>query len=796
MPRFLASCAVVIVCAAGLAADTSPAIQDALAALRRGDWAAAERVLQAEVRAHPADGAALTLLGVALDNEKKYQEAGPIHRRAAAAAPESADVWNNYANHLLGTGDEEGARELYERVVSLDPASFNANVQLAGLEVKQRKGADAVACLRRLPAEQQESPNLAPLRLAALYLAGESTEADALAARWLAASKNDLDTSFAIGVALADAGKLNSAETFFNQALSLAPSDFNVLFNLGVVEWHVGRLDRARELLETAERQQPQNIDLLYTLACVDQAAHRTEDAVVLAARAARLDPNRADVQKLLALATGDLGALDDSEAAWNRYLKLQPNDHVARRERGFTVFRKGRFEDALADLRWYIARHPDDAVAHFEIGLVLNQSDPAEALPEFNRALALQPDFALAHSARGGLYYQLGKPDAALPDLETAARLSPDDPASLDRLGQTYLALDRAADAVRVLRKAVELAPSDSKMLFHLARSLADAGQTAESKAAMDRFRQLGPAVNKGIPGHLVDYLSLTPEERHADYRRRVERLVRDHPADAAAQEKLLQLLLEDGEPQRAMEVAHKLAALEATPAVLADAGHTFLAAGQYAAAREWLGKAAAAAPSAAVQLELAEAAFHVAGPADGARLLDAVPESGRGAEYYLARAEMLDAAGNASEATASLDRALQSVPVTTPVYLRACAFLLRKGRTADALATSASALAAAPGDRTRMLLRAVALETAGRTAEALSLLEQVQNRWPEWHPAWSAAGIVFATHGRRDEACAALRTAVVLGAGPDLKRYLAALISGGSAQPPDLVALFFAKE
>src|ERR1039457_7487906 len=64
---------------------------------------------------------------------------------------------------------------------------------------------------------------------------------------------------------------------------------------------------------------------------------------------------------------------------------------------------------------------------------------------------------------------------------------------------------------SVRVLRKAAALAPGDSKTQLHLARALADAGQTAESKAAMDRFRQLGPVVSKAVPGGLVDYLSLT---------------------------------------------------------------------------------------------------------------------------------------------------------------------------------------------------------------------------------------------------------------------------------------------
>ena len=79
-------------------------------------------------------------------------------------------------------------------------------------------------------------------------------------------------------------------------------------------------------------------------------------------------------------------------------------------------------------------------------LGAAENKDDPAQALREFDRALALNADFAAAHSARGSLYYQMGNPEAALADLEAAASLRPDDAVDLDRLGQTYLALDRTA--------------------------------------------------------------------------------------------------------------------------------------------------------------------------------------------------------------------------------------------------------------------------------------------------------------------------------------------------------------
>jgi len=309
-----------------------------------------------------------------------------------------------------------------------------------------------------------------------------------------------------------------------------------------------------------------------------------------------------------------------------------------------------------------------------------------------------------------------------------------------------------------------------------------------------MDRFRQLGPAINRAVPGGLVDYLSLTPEQRRADYRGRVERVVHEHPEDAAAQVNYLRLLLEEGESSQAVEVARKIAALKPAAALLADAGRALLEARQYAPARELLEKAVAAAAN--VELDLAIAAFHASGPAEGMRLLDRVPDPARGGDYYLARAEMLDASGNAPDAAAALEQALHTVPRRTGLYLDACSFLLRKGRTNDALRVSGEAMQAFARERQILLLRAVVLEQAGRGGEAEPLLEQIQNRWPEWQAGWLAQGIILGRHGRRGEARAALGTALALGTlSPEVRHYLDELSAGAEGQPPDLTRLWLSK-
>jgi tetratricopeptide (TPR) repeat protein len=674
LPVSLAA-ALLLCAAAGRGAQQDAAVQSAVAAMQRGDFQTAEKTLRAEVEAHPGDAWTISLLGVALDNQKKLPEAEEFHRMAVAAAPRSPEILNNYGTH-----------------------------------------------------------------------------------QWMA-------------------GQFDKAEITFASALAAAPAYFNALSNLGVMATYTGHYERAHEVLESALRQQPQNVDVLYRLAFVEEAARQWESAVMRLAQAAKLDPRRADIQKLLAVTTTELGALDDAAAAWDRYLKLEPNDEVARRERAYTAAKMGKLEQATAELEWFLTRHPDDPVGHYELAQAQRSVDMAQSLEHLNKALALKPDYAAARAARGSLYYQEGKPESALADLELVASQQPDDAANLDRLGQTYQALDRPADAVRVLRKAAELAPENSATVLHFARALADAGQTQESEVVMDRFRLLGPVQKKDVPAGLVEYLSLTPEQRRADYRARVEKAIHDHPDDPAAQVQYLKLTIEDHNADRVVAAAKRIATLKPAAAVLADAGRALLVANQYALARDLLQQAAAAGPRVdGVELDLAIATFHATGAKAGLELIDRLPESARTGDYYLARAQMLDAYGKVQEAAAALRQALHAAPERPDLYLRAVALLVKRGQAPEALRIIEEGARTLPQNREILLREATTLEFAHSAGDAEHLLSEVQTRWPEWSGVWLAHGIILAAHRHYEEARQALETAAALGASsPETYFYLA---------------------
>jgi tetratricopeptide (TPR) repeat protein len=742
------------------------ALRDAAAALQRGDYTLAEAKVRAELNIHPADAEALSLLGMILDARREFTEADAQYRKAIAAAPRSASVLGRFANHLLAAGNEKGAHDAFIQVLALDPAEPYANLALARMALKNKDAAharEALGYLNRLPAGLRDAPESAVPRLIALDRAGDKDAADALCAQLSNATQNDSKLSSSIGWTLARAEQYAQAEMFLTHALAGNASDFQVLYDLGVVALYAHDYVRAREVLDTAVRQQPNNADALYSLAFVHHSLKQPEQALRLLAEAAKAAPRRADVQRLIAVITGELQANEDSAAAWDRYAELAPNDDTARRERGFARIHMRQFDAGIADLQWYIARHPDDPVGYYELGLAQSTNDPTKGLSSLDKALQLKPDFVEARSARGALYYLQGNPDAAVPDLEVATAAQPDNGLILDRLGQAYRALDRLDDSIRALRKAAQLAPDEPTLVLHLANALAEAGQNAESEALMGRYRQMRPTQ---APRDLMRYLSLSPEQQRADYRARVEKAVRDTPGDANAQLHYLKLSLEEGQTDPALKAARAIASMKASPALLADAGRAMLEARQFASARELLEKASAADHSAGLELSLAIATFHSAGAQEGLKHLERIAEPARDAGYYLARAQMLDAAGNSAEALASLDRALRAAPDRADLYWQEVVLLKKDGRTNDALKLLDRAGKSAPQQPWFPVLRAALLESGGQTELAQALLENTRRRWPEVAAVWVAEGLIVAVHGPAEQARRLLETAVSLGA------------------------------
>ena len=746
---------------------------------QQGNIPEAERTARAALEKAPRDPAALSLLGVILDAQQRYGEAESAYQQALAVAPGSPGILNNLGNHYLAQGKTDQARAAFLKVVAADPRHPNANLQLAELTVAAKQGAAALKYLDRLPAENRASPPVEILRAQAMKLTGQDKAAESLLGEVESKAGNDPSVAFSIGMTFAEWHRYADAETAFTRALDADPTNFDVLYNLGLAAQHAGHTTRALEVFRVALQQRPNDADCLFNLATIDMQTGHTDDAVLPLMQAHKVAPERPEILFALAQASQDIGFYGDAAVAIDQYLKLKPHDDVARRERGFCLIRSKSLDQGLADLRWYTQRHPKDARGLYELAIGETVRTPDEALHHLDQALAIDPKFNPSRFARSVLYYEKGRTEDSIADVKLVLAKEPDNFRALDVLGQDYTRLERYPEAAEVLGRAAQLAPKDPKILTHYSHVLMRMGRKEEASKVLADFRVFAPEEGRRPYQGLFDYLNLPPEKQYAKYMENLQRNIGIRPEDPKLRLQLGKTYLQQGKPDEALEAFRAARKLTSDPDILAACGKALLDGGQYAASREFLEPAVAARPEAAdLRLDLAIAVFNSAGPDAGLKTLDETPLAQRRGDYFLLRAQILDAMNRPQEAAEALNRGFASAPTRPALYYQGALFLIKHEQYKRAIGFLEQANKAIPDVPELQLLQAMAYELVRDHDNTLRLLAHIESRWPEWSLPYMIQGITLAIRLRSVEAEPVLKNAIALGADDGIANYYLALV------------------
>jgi protein O-GlcNAc transferase len=265
--------------------------------------------------------------------------------------------------------------------------------------------------------------------------------------------------SIAQGLSLHRAGRLAEAEKFYAAALAAEPRSIQALHLTGLLCFHQQDFAAARPLLEQALALQPNAPDSLLYYGATLAALGLTDAALPILARAIAAAPNEA--AKALALASrGDI------------YLELE------------------RPAEALADFDQAVAADPNFIPAWNNRGLVLSAlKRPTEALACFDRVLALAPRSVEAHNNRGDALRELRRYNEALASFACALAINPRDFATLNNRAVALTYMQRRDEALADYDKALAIQPGSARTLFArgnllwshktaLARAIADLEQ------------------------------------------------------------------------------------------------------------------------------------------------------------------------------------------------------------------------------------------------------------------------------------------------------------------------------
>ncbi len=382
--------------------------------------------------------------------------------------------------------------------------------------------------------------------------------------------------------------------------------------------------------------------------------------------------------------------------------------------EIAFDLMEKRQYEAAIPEWNKALALDPTDVKAHIDLGTSLAETGRMEAATaQYQKARELDPQNPDVYSHLAAALARTGKPGQAVPYFETALKLSPQDAKLHNSFGLALAKLGRPDEAIAHYQKARAIAPGDAESYTNLGVTLAQTGR----------------------PDEAIPYL---------------EKALAFDPRSATIEGNLGAALAEKGRTAEA--IAHCQKALDLDPE---DAqAHTNIAIALTAAGRQdeallHLEKASQLAPGdAGIQSNLGAAL------AAKGRVEEAIPHFERALSINPgnAQAEMnlaiaLSTVGKPDEAIAHLEKAVRLVPGDAGLQSNLGNALAQRGRIGEAIPHLEKAVAIAPGLAEARFSLGSLYQMQGRTRPALAQWRRALAAQPDFVPALNATAQTLAT-------------------------------------------------
>jgi tetratricopeptide (TPR) repeat protein len=184
----------------------------------------------------------------------------------------------------------------------------------------------------------------------------------------------------------------------------------------------------------------------------------------------------------------------------------------------GNAFLQQERLDEAMVQYQKALAINPDYAEAHNNLGNVLIQQGRAgEAIAHFQKALAIKPDYADAQNNLGSAFLQQGRLEEAIAHYQKTLAINPDDAEVLNKLAWLLATSPEASlrngnQAVELAQRANQLTSGENPVvLCTLAAACAEAGRFPEALAIAQRALPLaGAQSNQALADDLRSELQL----------------------------------------------------------------------------------------------------------------------------------------------------------------------------------------------------------------------------------------------------------------------------------------------
>jgi tetratricopeptide (TPR) repeat protein len=301
------------------------------------------------------------------------------------------------AGELLVEAEEEPPveEEVPEKVPQEVPAMDTESILSAVADSLSRRDYDgALAFFDRLDSEVAAAPDIRILKASVLSSAGRIGEARSLVEDIIDGDANNTEALYVLSTLEGSQGKEREQKAILERLIKIEPNHVQALSSLGDIALRAKSLQTAASYFDKALAVDPDNGAALLGRAGVYRYQRNPKEAEALLNKAVTLYPQ------------------------WTR-----PLTERARLYQGV-----GFYTDALNDLDRAKRIDANDYWIAVDRGIVLvDLNRKQEALPEFNRAIGIDPNVFLAYVYSAGIKDELGDYTGAEHDYEVLARLKPE---------------------------------------------------------------------------------------------------------------------------------------------------------------------------------------------------------------------------------------------------------------------------------------------------------------------------------------------------------------------------------
>jgi putative PEP-CTERM system TPR-repeat lipoprotein len=450
-----------------------------------------------------------------------FEQAAKAMESLEKKLPNDPATFNLKAAIALGKNDAQGARKNFERAIELQPKFGAAVMNLAELDIQEKKPAQARS---RLESFLEKNKDNIPVLLTLVRTSASTGATQKEQQQWLERAvkagpkavephvmlvrlhmqggdtKKALETAQQaqlnspenpqflelLGGVQMTAGQYEPALATYRKLAQVQPSSAKVLYQLAGAQAGMADHAGAAASLKKALSIQPSYYEATVSLILLELNAKRYAEATALAREVQKQNPK----SSLGLLLEGDVLL---AQAKYPQAITAVEAAHALGKSSGTltklhaALLAGGRSADAEARLAAWLKVSPDDPeVRLYAAESAVKAGRGKDAIPHYEWMLQKQPD-NVATLNNLALAYLQANDTRAVEVAERANKLAPNNPSVADTFGWVLIEQGNVARGMETLEKAAKAAPNSPEIRYHLAQGWIKTGDKQKAREQLN---------------------------------------------------------------------------------------------------------------------------------------------------------------------------------------------------------------------------------------------------------------------------------------------------------------------